>query len=266
MTTNSSTEPLLLINEGASSTTTDRPNSCGSSNTQLLSHQALPPQQRSRKYSLASTTIETMRLGVFSAVTLLSLAATATPADWKPAAGPLMTRWSKDVSPTNVHAEYPRPQMVRDKWTNLNGLWDYAVRPHKPEAQASGPAANAVSVPEKWDGQILVPFPIESALSGVMQRVGTTDQLVYHRTFKAPQLNDGRRLLLHFGAVDWQCTVSVNGKKVGEHTGGYDPFTFDITDALDKSKSDQELIVSVAEPADANWQPRGKQVKKPHGI
>lgn len=175
-------------------------------------------------------------------------------ADWQPAAGPLMTRWAKDVSPTNVHPEYPRPQMVREKWTNLNGLWDYAVRPA------------AEKQPDKWDGQILVPFPIESALSGVMKRVATTDGLWYHRTFKSPDLKDGRRLLLHFGAVDWHCDVSVNGKKVGEHTGGYDPFTFDVTDALDKAKSEQELVVSVADPSDANWQPRGKQVREPKGI
>jgi glycosyl hydrolase family 2 len=174
-------------------------------------------------------------------------------ADWKPATGPLMTRWAKDVSPTNVHPEYPRPQMVREKWTNLNGLWDYAVRK---EGESMG----------KWDGQILVPFPIESALSGVMKRVATDQQLVYHRTFKAPELKDGRRLLLHFGAVDWKCEVSVNGKKVGDHTGGYDPFTFNITPALDRSKSEQELIVAVFDPSDANWQPRGKQVREPKGI
>jgi beta-galactosidase/beta-glucuronidase len=182
-------------------------------------------------------------------------------ADWKPAEGPLMTRWAKDVSPETVHPEYPRPQMVRENWTNLNGLWDYAV-----VTEASGDVGRASGLPEKWDGQILVPFPIESALSGVMKRVQPTDKLIYHRTFKAQDLKDGRRLLLHFGAVDWQCEVSVNGKKVGDHTGGYDPFTLDITDALDKSKSEQELIVSVNDPADANWQPRGKQVQNPRGI
>src|SRR6266404_3103144 len=112
---------------------------------------------------------------VCSVLTLLSLRA----ADWQPAAGPLMTRWAKDVSPTNVHPEYPRPQMVREKWTNLNGLWDYAV-----VGQASGR-------PEKWDGQILVPFPIESALSGVMKRVGSEQTLWYHRTFKASELEEG---------------------------------------------------------------------------
>lgn len=179
-------------------------------------------------------------------------------ADWRPAAGPLMTRWAKEVTPEKVHPEYPRPQLIREKWMNLNGLWDYAVLP-----AAVGQASR---LPEKWDGQILVPFPIESALSGVMKRVEPTDRLWYHRTFKAPDLKDGRRLLLHFGAVDWKCEVLVNGKKVGDHTGGYDPFTFDVTDALDKSKPEQELVVSVNDPADANWQPRGKQVVLPKGI
>ncbi len=209
-----------------------------------------------------------MRRRICSLFVICLLASTLSlqAADWKAAQGPLMTKWAKEVSPTNVHPEYPRPQLVREKWTNLNGLWDYAVRPHKPDAQARDSAANTAPVPEKYDGKILVPFPIESALSGVMKRVGTDDTLVYHRTFKAPDLKEGRRLLLHFGAVDWKCEVTVNGKKVGEHTGGYDPFTFDVTDALDKSKAEQQLVVSVTDPADANWQPRGKQVREPKGI
>lgn len=181
-------------------------------------------------------------------------AAGASAADWQPAKGPLMTRWAKDVSPGNVHPEYPRPQMVREQWTNLNGLWDYAVRPA------------AESQPAKFDGQILVPFPIESALSGVMKRVAPTDKLWYRRTFKSRQLKDGGRLLLHFGAVDWHCDVLVNGKSVGTHTGGYDPFTFDITDALARDKAEQELVVVVGDPTDTNWQPRGKQVVEPKGI
>src|SRR5262245_38219256 len=122
--------------------------------------------------------------------------ATTHAADWQPAAGPLMTRWAKNVSPDKVHPEYPRPQMVRENWTNLNGLWDYAVRPADDQQ------------PEKIDGQILVPFPIESALSGVMKRVSATDKLWYRRNFKTPDLKNGRRLLLNFGAVDWHCEVS----------------------------------------------------------
>src|SRR5262249_19797640 len=153
--------------------------------------------------------------------------------------GPLMTRWAKDVSPDKVHPEYPRPQMVRENWTNLNGLWDYAI------AGQTSPVGQASGLPEKWDGKILVPFPIESALSGVMKRVAPDQRLWYHRTFKTPQLAGDRRLLLNFGAVDWKCEVFVNGKSVGQHTGGYDPFTFDITDALAKDKPEQNLVVFV---------------------
>lgn len=174
-------------------------------------------------------------------------------AQWQPAKSPLTTRWAADVSPARVHQEYPRPQMVRKDWTNLNGLWDYAIRA-KDEAR-----------PDKFDGQILVPFPVESALSGVMKPVRDDQRLWYRRTFKAPELTGGKRLLLHFGAVDWQATVSVNGKQVGEHKGGYDPFSLDITDALRKD-GDQELAVSVWDPTDKGFQPCGKQRIKPSGI
>jgi hypothetical protein len=179
--------------------------------------------------------------------------AVASAADWQPAKGPLLTRWAKDVSPDKVHPEYPRPQLVREKWTNLNGLWGYAVRPA------------AEGEPQKWDGQILVPFPIESALSGVMQRVGEGKKLWYSRGLDARRI-EGRRTLLHFGGVDWQCEVFVNGQSVGTHTGGYDPFTFDITKALTTGKQLQSLVVAVSDPTDANWQPRGKQVGAPKGI
>src|SRR5438309_11250856 len=99
------------------------------------------------------------RFAVLSLVAITFFSGGAAAADWKPAEGPLMTRWAKDVSPTNVHPEYPRPQMVREKWVNLNGLWDYAVVPQKPVAQARDSAANRVSISDEWDGQILVPFP-----------------------------------------------------------------------------------------------------------
>src|SRR5262245_12328677 len=176
-----------------------------------------------------------------------------TAADWQPGKGPLLTRWAKDVRPDKVHPEYPRPQMVRKDWLNLNGLWDYAIRPRK-EAR-----------PEKFDGQILVPFPVESALSGVMKPVGPEQRLWSRRTFDVPKEWAGKRCLLHFGAVDWETQVSINGKNVGEHRGGYDPFTFDITDAL-KKDGEQELIVAVWDPTDQGRQPRGKQVRKPESI
>jgi hypothetical protein len=174
-------------------------------------------------------------------------------AEWKPADGPMFTRWAKEVAPYNVLPEYPRPQMTRGQWMSLNGLWDYAILP-KDEAR-----------PESFDGQILVPFPVESSLSGVGKPVGEDNRLWYRRKFQAPELAGGRRLLLHFGAVDWHATVFVNGEEVGEHKGGYDPFTFDVTDALRQSGL-QELVVSVWDPTDTWTQPRGKQVREPQGI
>jgi len=174
-------------------------------------------------------------------------------ADWQPAKGPLMTRWAKQVSPDNVHPKYPRPQMVRKNWLNLNGLWEYAIQP------------KAQQQPDKFDGQILVPFPVESALSGVMKAVCEENRLWYRRIFEIPKKWANQRILLHFGAVDWDATVLVNGKKVGFHRGGYDPFTFDITDAL-KDAGKQEIVLSVWDPTNAGYQPRGKQVKEPGGI
>src|SRR4051812_32414828 len=173
---------------------------------------------------------------------------------WEPAEGPLKTRWTKDVTPENALSEYPRPQMVRDKWTNLNGLWQYAIGP-KDEPQ-----------PKKWDGEILVPFCIESALSGVKRAVKPDERLWYRRTFPSTALAGQKKLLLHFGAVDRECTVWVNGKEVGRHSGGYDPFTFDVTEALRSGVTENELVVAVTDPTDTGTQPRGKQVLNPKGI
>jgi hypothetical protein len=184
---------------------------------------------------------------------LLTLTLPAMGAGWQPAEGPLLTRWAKDVKPAKAHPEYPRPQLVREPWQNLNGLWDYAI------------TDRGALQPTEWDGQILVPFPIESALSGVMKRVSEEERLWYRRTFKIPSKWKGQRVLLHFGAVDWEATVSVNGEEVGSHRGGYDAFTFDVTDAL-RPSGDQELVVSVWDPTDAGTQPRGKQIRNPHGI
>ncbi|MBP9903585.1 MAG: beta-galactosidase [Verrucomicrobia bacterium] len=172
---------------------------------------------------------------------------------WSPAKGPLLTRWAAEVSPKNAHPEYPRPQMVRKDWQNLNGLWDYAV------------TTKDAPQPKTWGGQILVPFPIESALSGVMQRVYETNQLWYHRTFKIPRGWKAKNVLLNFGAVDWETRVLVNGKEVGKHQGGYDGFSFDITEAL-KPSGEQEIVVAVWDPTDYGPRPRGKQIRKPEGI
>ena len=163
--------------------------------------------------------------------------------DWQPAAGPLKTRWAKDVSPTNALPEYPRPQMVRKDWLNLNGLWD-------------------IKLGDGTESKILVPFAIQSALSGVMKHA---DRVTYRRSFEIPKGWNGQKVLLHFGAVDWESTVFLNGKKLGVHRGGYDAFSFDITDAL-KGEGAQEITVDVFDPTDLGGQPRGKQKLKPGSI
>jgi hypothetical protein len=194
-----------------------------------------------------------MRSWSIAALQLFTAVASAAAADeWKPADGQLMTRFAKEVHPDRAWPEYPRPQMVRRDWQNLNGLWQFAVA----ERDAAPPIGRDLGQ------QILVPFPVESALSGVMR---AADRLWYRRTFTVPASWSGRRLLLHFGAVDWDTTVWVNGKKIGTHRGGYDAFNFDISAAL-TSSGEQELIVGVYDPTDTGTQPRGKQVRNPHGI
>jgi hypothetical protein len=186
------------------------------------------------------------------ALAMALLVGPAAAAEWKPAKGPLMTKWAKDVSPDKVHPEYPRPQLVRKDWLNLNGLWQLSF----------GKKGDAPPIGKKLSRQILVPFPVESALSGVMK---PAPRLWYRRKFTVPKKWAGRDVLLHFGAVDWEAKVWLNGKQLGEHRGGYDPFHFNITRALRKS-GQQELIVGVWDPSDQGTQPRGKQVNKPSGI
>lgn len=172
--------------------------------------------------------------------------------DWKPVDGILLSKFAKDVDPAAPLPEYPRPQMVRTDWVNLNGLWDYAIAP---VAEEQCPAAQ---------GKILVPFPVESALSGVAKPVGAANNLWYQKSFSVPKEWAGKRILLHFGAVDWRTTVYLNGKEVGSHQGGYNPFVLDVTDAL--ADGEQKLTVKVWDPTDEGPQPRGKQVNNPNGI
>ncbi len=174
-------------------------------------------------------------------------------AQWKPVEGKIMTRWAAEVSPDNALTDYPRPMMVRPDWLNLNGLWDYAIRPR------------TETVPQGFDGHILVPYPVESALSGVGKTVGAANRLWYRRTVQIPADWGDQRVILHFGAVDWDTDVWVNGQYIGNHKGGYDPFSFDITGAL-KGAGTQEIIVSAWDPTDGGFQPRGKQINNPHGI
>lgn len=189
------------------------------------------------------------------AVALLGISAgsaTAQPAATTQPAAPLKTRWAADVKPAAPWPEFPQPQLNRPNWTNLNGPWQWA--PAKPgEEPPFG---------TELPGRIVVPYPIESSLSGVGQHV---ERLWCRRTFDLAKTVEKQHCLLNFEAVDWEAVVYVNGKKIGEHRGGYDHFNFDITDAL-KSAGPQELIVGVFDPTDAGDQPRGKQVCKPEGI
>ena len=172
---------------------------------------------------------------------------------WEPAGDRIMTEWASQVDPDNVLPEYPRPQMVREEWQNLNGLWSYAITP----AESAKPA--------EFEGQILVPFAVESALSGVGRTLTENDALWYSREFSVPKKWKGSRIMLNFGAVDWKTEVYVDGKLAGEHVGGYDPFSFDITDLLSKGKK-HNITVKVLDQTDKWYQPRGKQIMEPHGI
>jgi hypothetical protein len=172
---------------------------------------------------------------------------------WRPVPGRIQNRWASEVTPETAWREYPRPTLVRESWLNLNGLWDYAVLPKDTEK------------PDSFDGKILVPFPIESSLSGVGKAVGPDNRLWYRRLFSVPEEWSGKSILLHFGAVDWEAEVRVNGRLVGVHQGGYDPFGFDITDFLNDT-GQQELVLGVWDPVDAGRQPRGKQVMEPRSI
>lgn len=187
---------------------------------------------------------------IFSVLALLVV--TEGRAEWAAKQGPLATRWTKDVTPEDVWSEYPRPQMKRSDWENLNGLWQYRIQ----DAKAPEPSA--------WDGEILVPFCVESALSGVMKRVDPRQALWYRRTFGVPDDWRQDRVLLHFGAVDWSAEIWINGKYAGGHRGGYDPFTIDITDLL--TNGPNAIVVKVLDPTDHGSRARGKQVLKPTGI
>ncbi len=173
-------------------------------------------------------------------------------AQWQPAGDKIKTRWASQVNVNNVLPEYPRPIMERAEWRSLNGLWDYAILPVGKQT------------PTSFDGKILVPFAVESSLSGVQKRLGNENELWYRREFTVPSNWKNNRILLHFGAVDWKADVWVNDIKVGQHTGGYTPFSFDITPAL--KSGNNKLVVKVWDGTDQGFQPRGKQVNNPHGI
>ncbi|MFD0795112.1 glycoside hydrolase family 2 protein [Mucilaginibacter litoreus] len=193
------------------------------------------------------------RLSLSLSLLFFALAGNAQQGNWHLIKDRIVTPWAEKVDPKAPLPEYPRPQMVRGSWQNLNGLWDYAI------------VQKANAQPAKYDGKILVPFAVESALSGVGKTVGKDSMLWYKTSFKVSKALKGKDVLLHFGAVDWRTEVFVNGKSVGKHEGGFDPFSFNITGAL-KGSGNQQIIVSVWDPTDDGPQPRGKQVKKPEGI
>lgn len=170
---------------------------------------------------------------------------------WKPAGDKIKTEWADKVDPQNVLPEYPRPIMERQQWLNLNGLWDYAIT--KKDAP----------LPKTFDGKILVPFAIESSLSGVGKTIKADQSLWYERKFQIPEDWKGKNVLLNFGAVDWKAEVFVNGNKIGEHTGGYTPFSFNITKNL--KDGENSLAVRVWDST-GNGLPRGKQIENPRGI
>lgn len=173
-------------------------------------------------------------------------------AGWKIAGNKITTQWSANVNPLNPLPEYPRPQMVRDNWKSLNGLWDYSI------------TTSAEPMPKSFQGKILVPFAVESALSGVGKNVGPDNILWYRTKFTLPSTFRKKSILLHFEAVDWSAEVYLNGTKIGTHQGGYDPFTFDITKLI--KGSEQLLELKVSDPVDKGPQPRGKQVLQPESI
>lgn len=190
---------------------------------------------------------------------LLSCMNTKADTKWEKKEATIMTPWSENIDPDNLFNEYPRPQMVRDNWTSLNGIWDFARRENS--------SIGNYNYFTNFNQKILVPFPIESALSGVMDSdyANMNKSYAYKRNFTIPAEQQGKKILLHFGAVDWHCMVFINQKKVGEHKGGFDSFSFDITAFLNPSDQQQEIVVQIYDPTKGG-QPRGKQDTNPGGI
>ena len=172
--------------------------------------------------------------------------------NWSPAGDRIKTKWGKNLNPEKVWQEYPRPQLQRKEWLNLNGPWNYSIR------------NNDYLKPEQPDGKILVPFSLESSLSGVMETFTENQFLWYEKEIEIPQNWENKQILLHFGAVDWKCELFINEIKIGEHIGGYSAFYFDITQSLRKGKN--KIILKVIDQTDRSYQPVGKQTLTPGGI
>lgn len=173
-------------------------------------------------------------------------------AQWQMVSSPLATPWAASVNPDNVWREYPRPNMLRSEWINLNGLWDLWILDRSTDQNY-------------FSGKILVPFPVESALSGVGKKVDPHHILKYKKRFSIPKEWAGKRVLLHFGAIDYSSEIFINGVQAAWHYGGYDPFTVDVTEKL-FAEGEQELTVVVTDSTDSGGQPVGKQSLNPHAI
>ena len=174
--------------------------------------------------------------------------------NWAPAGDRIKSKWGKNLNPEKIWTEYPRPQLQRKDWMNLNGLWAYSIRNSDID----------YIKPEYHDGKILVPFSLESSLSGIMGTFTENQILWYEKEFEIPKSWKGKNILLHFGAVDWKCILYINDAKVGEHVGGYSSFYFDITQKLKEGKN--KIILKVFDPTDKNYQPVGKQTLTPNSI
>ena len=172
--------------------------------------------------------------------------------NWAPKGNKIKTKWGINLDINNIWNEYPRPQLERKDWINLNGPWLYSI------------TEEWSNKPSKADGIILIPFPIESSLSGVMKNITKEDIIWYEKDIEIPLNWSDKNILLNFGAVDWKCIIYINDIKVGEHTGGFSAFNFDITNYLRKGIN--KLIVKVIDPTNQGYQPRGKQVLNPKKI
>ena len=171
---------------------------------------------------------------------------------WCPAGNKIKTKWGKNLDPNKAWQEYPRPQLERKQWLNLNGIWSYSITDVNSQK------------PDNFDGEILVPFSIESSLSGVMKSLNEKQILWYYKEFEIPDNWKDKNIIIHFNAVDWICELYINDNKIDEHSGGYSEFSFDITKNIKEGKN--KILLKVFDPSDKGYQAVGKQTLNPNVI